>query len=652
MPVIDLGTGNALPAAKPGSGVIDLASGRHVSEQNFDFEAERQRLLKEMNQEIGPLEAGLIAAGRGLTKIARGLGVIAPEDPLTTEAFKDLKKQRPVATITGEVLGEAAPFIMPGMGVAGIAGTGTRLAATGALGATEGLLIARGEGRSAEEQVISAGIAGTVASAFELALPRIGRIGRRTIRRVLGKEPSKPVVDSMGNISDEFRQALKAENRTFDDVLKVIDDEIADDVLDPQQVSRKAFIEAQGLKPTRAQITREATDFQAQQELAKTSGHVRASLEGQEAALTTRFREAVTGTGGNAGQPTSTITDALVDKATVLDKKIGTLYKQAREAAPGQQNVRLSKLAAKLRELAPTNRRADGNIEAILGDLKTRGVIDDNFNIKGKISVETAEGVRQLMNELYNPQNSFANGGLRQLKDALDDDVFKAAGADVFRDARAAKHSFEKELSRAKISKFDSRKANLVRDVLENKIDPDRFSEQVVFSKKWRATDLKQLKDYVSTNPAGKSAFNDLRADVMDDITRKAFIGPVDKNGFQALSRDKLQRTLDSIGKEKLSVLFTPDERRFLTNMLEVSKLREPVRGTFLGQGPSAQAIGRLVTMLHRTPLVGDVIEAVTLDHSGRVAIKSAVSRLPQSGSPLGQAVGLGAAAAINQEKE
>lgn len=658
MTVIDLESGQrqAGTGSAPSGRIIDLDSGQFSNaiahQQTFDFEAERQRILEDMNADIGPLEAGLIAAGRGLTKIGRALGIANPEDPITSQAFNDLKDQQGAATLVGEIFGEAAPFLIPGLGVSAIAGTGVRVAATGALGAAEGLLISKGEGRSGEEQAMSAGIGGAVASAFELVLPRLGRIGRRVIRRVRGKEPSVPVVDKMGNISDEFRDALKAENRTLDDVLQVIDDEVAEDFADPEQVARKAFLESQGLKPTRAQITREAADFQAQQEAAKSTSRVRTALEEQEAALTTRFQQAVTGTGGEAGQATSTITDALVDKATVLDQKIGTLYKQARERSPGVKNVRLGKLANKLRELAPANRRTNGNIEAVVGDLQSKGVLDKNMKVVGKIDVETAEDVRKLMNELYDPSNSFGNTVLRDLKQSLDDDVFKAAGDDVFRDARAAKHAFESELARAKISKFDSRKANLVRDVLENKIDPDRFAEQVVFSKKWRSADLQQLKDYVSTNPAGKQAFDDLRADVMDEIKNRAFIGPVDKNGFQALSRDKLQRAINNVGKDKLAVLFSPDERRFLDNMLEVGKLREPVRGTALGRGPSAQAIGRLALTLNKLPLLGDIIEAISVDQKGRLAVKTAVKRLPKSGSPISQAAGVGAVAATNQENE
>jgi hypothetical protein len=338
----------------------------------------------------------------------------------------------------------------------------------------------------------------------------------------------------------------------------------------------------------------------------------------------------------------------LTEKATVLDQEISDFYDLARDVAPGEQNVRFDSLGRKLKELAPSNRRTGGNIEAIVGDLQSKGVLDDNFKIIGRVDVETAEDVRKLANELFDPQNGFGNAKLREIKDALDDDVFRAAGDDIFKQARAAKTSFERELTRAKISKFDSRKANIVRDILENKIDPDRMVEQTVFSKKWRATDLKQLKDYISTGDAGKAAFDDLRAETLEAIKVKSFIGPEDAQGFQRISRDRLQKALSTVGDGKMSVLFSPKERKFLSDMVTTAKILEPVRGTALGRGPSAQAVRRLEDKLTELPVIGEVFE-----FSARGALKAKPKRIIQTlPSPARSAAGVGAVAALPQEQE
>lgn len=609
-------------------------------------------------EQITPTEAALIGAGRGFTTLGRAVGLADPEMPGEREAFGRLEKQFPVATTVGEVAGESAPFLIPGLGVAGLTARTAQVAGSVGLGATEAGLIARGRGEDIEQQISTAGLGGAVAGALDLALPVIGRIGGALVRRVLGKEATGPVVDAAGKPTAELQQALDASGMSIDDINQEAQKILAQapPSAAPEQAVRKAILEAEGLTPTKAQVTRNAADFQAQQEAAKTSGRVREALETQDAILTSRFNQAVLETGGQIETPTSTVTDALVGKATVLDDEVSRLYKSAREAAPGEKNVKAVRLVHQLRQSAGKNTASGGAIEAVVGELKSRGVLDPGGKLVGKIDVETAEEVRKLMNQLYDPQNSFRNGLLRELKDTLDDDVFSAAGKDVFDQGRSAKAAFEKELSRAKISKFDSRKANLVRDVLENKISPDSFTDDVVFSKKWRSEDLKQLKDYISTNPDGAKAFDDMRADTLSKIQAKAFVGPEDAAGNRALSRAALEAQFKKIGTAKMDVLFTKKERQFLKSMMNIAKLREPVRGTALGKGPSAQAIAQLEKKLADLPVIGNLVQFIDVDVQGRAALKGKPISLPRQVGQTEQALrgisGPAGAALITQEEQ
>ena len=606
---------------------------------------------RELIESISPLEAALIGAGEGFTTIGRGLGIADQATPDEKESFEQLRQAQPSATV-GKVVAEAAPFLVPGLGAANIVSTPARVAATVGLGASEGGIIAKGEGKDVGTQLLSAGIGGTVAGAIELGLPIIGRLGGSLIRRVLGKSPKGSVVDSLGNPSQEFTRALDEAGLTFEDMLDSTIKELKGAVTDPGQAARKALLESEGLKPTTAQVTRKAADFQAQQEAAKTSTKVRSALQRQDALLSTRFDNAVLETGGQAAKPTNTVIDSVVEKASVLDKEVSRLYKVAREVAPGEKNVRPNSLIETIRRLSPQNRKGGFNVESIVGDLQSKGLIDKDLNIKGRVSVETAEDARQFMNKLYDPQNGFGNDQLRQLKEALDADVFRSAGKDVFNQGRAAKTAFEKELSRAKISKFDSRRANLVRDVLENKINPDTLAKDVVFSKKWRDTDIKQLKDYLSTTETGKAAFNDLRADVLQNIKNKAFIGAVDEQGFQALSRDKLEKALKEVGASKMNVLFTSKERGFLNRMLNVSKIREPVRGTVLGEGPSGQAINKLRAEIRKGSILANLADSFSFDKAGKAVLKASPDKVarPLLGSQPRQAIALGSGAAVSGE--
>ncbi len=462
--------------------------------------------------------------------------------------------------------------------------------------------------------------------------------GLGLIRKFNRASKAERAVNPDGTPTPELQEALKESGQTQQDIAQQAEEFIARQSpgQDPGDVTRKAFLESQGLvdeaAPTTAQVSRTAEDFQAQQEAAKTSGRVRERLETQEAILTSRFDNAVLETGGEAVTPTSPVIDAITSKATVLDNRISELYQQAREIAPEAKNIKLNALGGRLRQLMPSDRATGGAIRSIVGDLQSRGVMDNKFKIVGKIDVETAEQVRKGMNELFDPQNGFRNGKLRALKDALDDDVFRAAGEDTFKEARKAKAEFERDLSRAKISKFDSRKKNLVRDILENKIDQDRFSDVVVFGKSWRAEDLQQLKSYIQTTEGGVQAFDDLRADVLSKIKEKSFVGPEDASGNRTLSRDKLEKAINSIGQNKLGVLFNGKERKFLDDMVKVARLREPVRGTALGRGPSAQAVASLEKRLKEVPVLGALLELVDFDIQGRAVIKGK----PRKATPEG----------------
>jgi len=612
---------------------------------------ERRALL----ESISPAEAGFIALGKGFSDVGRGVGIMDQPDQTEQQAFKELETLNPTATTIGEVAGQAAPFVPLGMGAGLIASTPLRVAATTALGATEGATISRGQGRDIGEQIFSAGVGGSAAGALELGLPIIGRLGGKIVRRVLGKAPDGAVIDAAGKPSQELIKALKKEGVEFSDLVDDAVKEMKVGAIDPEQAARKAFLESQGLTgeaaPTRAQITRAVDDFSIQQEALKSSGRVEKRIAAQDRVLSTRFNDAIEATGGDVNLPTSSIADSLVQKANVLDDEISTLYKRARSNTSGEKVVRFTELSKKLKELAPLNQRAGGNISAVFDTLKQKGLIDKKFKPTGRLGVEETETqVRQLINQLYDTSKSGGdpvNSVLRELKSSLDDDVFKAAGDDLFLSARKAKHRFESDLTRAKVSKFDSRTKNLVRDVLENKdsVAPDRFTDNVVFGKSWRDTDLAQLKDYISTEGHGKAAWNDLRADVLQKIKEKSFIGPEDANGFQSLSRDKIEKAIDSIGMNKMKVLFSPEEIGFLTNLKKVAQMREPRKMTQKGFGPSAKAIMALEKKLKDMPIIGAVFGFIDIDSAGRMAVRSKAQNIATKtiGSQIRTPLALGA---------
>ncbi len=102
-----------------------------------------------------------------------------------------------------------------------------------------------------------------------------------------------------------------------------------------------------------------------------------------------------------------------------------------------------------------------------------------------------------------------------------------------------------------------------------------------------------------------------------------------------------------------MNVLFTGEEQKLLKDLLQVAKLREPVRGTALGRGPSAQAIAKSVAgiesrLAQSQNILGALVAAVGFDKKGRAVIKGTAERVstPSLSSP-GRSAAATAAAAI-----
>lgn len=613
----------------------------------------RRRELQRLAAEEGPLEAAAIGAGRGLTTLARGLGIADPESDIERQAFEELERQRPVSTTIGEVAGEAAPFLLPGGLAAKAATVPGRVAASGLVGATEAGLIVKGRGAGDAATAQAAGIGGIIAGGLEVALPIIGRLGSRLFRKLTGRNPTAPILDASGNPSPELQEALDKSGLSFED-LNVEANRLlqSGEAVDAKSVARRAFLEDQGIVPTRAQVTGEAADFQAQQELAKTSNRVRRALETQEEQLGSQFENAITSTGGSANRSTSSAIDHIADRSIELDSAISNAYKQARASAPTAKVVGVDRLIKEMRSVAGSENITGGIVGAVKDTLRNKGILGDKgFKPQGRVSAEVAEEVRIEMNALFNSLTPRGREKLRDFKNALDDDVAEAVGVDIFQEARASKAKFERDLSRAKVNKFDTRKKNLVRDILENKVNPDRFLDDAILTRSTRSADVEQLKRFMLLDGEGPGvdAWNDVRAEAMQRIRDTAF---KEVAGEAVLSRAGLQSALDKFGRDKLRILFSGEERKFLDDMLKVSKLREPVRGTALGRGPSAQAIGRLENVVKRIPLIANVFEGIATGTAGRIALRQPSLTAPLRTLPAGVSAVLPAAGAIAVQQE
>ena len=178
--------------------------------------------MRQFAEEKGTL--GTIGTGfsRGLNTLGQGLESLTGLDiPLTSpeteqekQEWQVLQEYNPIASATGEILGEAAPFLIPGGAIARVGSMGGRVAAGAGLGATEGGLIAAGKG---QDIASGTGKGAAIAGTMEAVLPVFGRLAKDLYQKVSGKTVTQ-VTDESGNLLPEIERTLQSAGVNLDDV--------------------------------------------------------------------------------------------------------------------------------------------------------------------------------------------------------------------------------------------------------------------------------------------------------------------------------------------------------------------------------------------------------------------------------------------------
>jgi hypothetical protein len=547
---------------------------------------------------LGRLGAGFQI---GLREDARGVGLGGADDE-TLAAEKALTESSVLARI-GSLAGNVAPFLPASLSAGGVASLPLRTASQSAIGAAEGGIVSSGTGGDYADIIKSSLAGAAIGGGAEILGSAVNSAGSALIAKY-GKKGS--ALDPAGNPTPELQEALQQEGVSFDqlvgDVESVITRESGE--LTPERAARNQAREDAfrrfGLEPTEAQRTRDKSLFIEQQDRFKTGGPVAERLEGQEQALSESVAQAVKNTNGSPVDVATSPIQAVVNRSLKEDAEISDLYKSARESAPTAKNVKFNNASMVLRKYAGDDQLSGGVISSLRSSMERNGALT-GFNPTGRMSVDSAEKFRQEANSIFPSTNDRGKMILREFKDAIDKDTGAAVGEDWYKQARSAKAKFESGLDREKFNKFDERKVNLVRDILNNKITPDQIEKGSLIrsGSKYQAQDLSDLKRYLMSGDAedqiaGIKAWNDIRASAMQSIKDKAFVGAETELGTKQLSRAKLEDAIKEIGRQKFNVLFDQQEQKFLKDLTELARYKEAPSGTALGSGPTGAAIERL----------------------------------------------------------
>lgn len=381
----------------------------------------------EVIENLGPNEAFMVGMGEGFYSVGEGVGLLEDRDPEQREMDKALRARQEGAGV-GKFTGQALPFLVPGGAISNIASTPVRIGAMGGLGATEGNIIARGEGGDTNQIIKATGLGFLIGTLGEAALPAVNSLGRKYVRHLKKGNVSDDILNKIsvgpdGTPSPEFKKILDENGVEFGDFARGAAEGFDDPVMNAQ---RKKIFDDMGLDITEAQRTRNADLFNMQQDALRREGPIKTALERQEEILDQRMKGEIGGIGGVSQRANSSPIEAIMDKATQLDDEISDLYKLAREQAPEDKVIKFNKAIENLRSNAPQDQMSNGTVRALNMKMRDMGVMNDEWKAIGKVDLNTSEELRKFANRIYGNANPEGRQIIREFKNALDDDVFKS----------------------------------------------------------------------------------------------------------------------------------------------------------------------------------------------------------------------------------
>jgi len=328
---------------------------------------------------------------------------------------------------------------------------------------------------------------------------------------------------------------------------------------------RTADINAVGVGTPRAgAVTGNPVQLSREMELSKSwtpSGEKMAGqLETERLALRGFADDIGLKTGGTPGAEAadrgSAVMQALNGVDGWYDDNIRTLYREAEKRA-AEKGSSIPMLGT-IKEIQNNQSKFLGTQEgtALLSGLQRRmqelGIIADAGNgrvVAKGVTAAQAESLRQYLGEVWTPRTSRV---ISTLKNSIDDDVTRSAGADIYNSARKLR------ATKARLLDDPSGVAKLLEETGINRaVATERVPE---FIARLDNSQLNHIKSTLSDMPtdelnqAGSQAWNEVRAHIWQDIVNKS----TGRNG--AWNAARFSEEINRIGTGRLRVLFSPDE--------------------------------------------------------------------------------------------
>lgn len=582
----------------------------------------RQKILDEMNAELSTVDRFLVGAGRGLTNVARGVGLAEQEDPATRQAFKGLAEESIVAQ-AGEIVGEASPFLLAaplaGPGLATSVGgrvlipAATRalpkVAAAGTLGALEGGILTRGRGGSNVEAVGGTVAGGVLAGTIETMLPVLGRMGRAVFDK-LGRKPKGPLLTPDGAPTRELQAALEETGTTFEDLTSRAFATVNKPGVDPAQAVRAARFKSQGIPSTAGDITQDFGQQTAEQRILSQAGTAagdplrQVKLQQSEA-----FKAKVSELVDTLGVPEDTgdsLKAALTSRKRTLKAQKNKLYEEV-AATPGINDIpfitdEIAKALPSPQELRRLSRIAGGQVAATrdlmveFGVDQTEDAVEAFTKAGGEItplSLGNFEEFRQAIGQIERADITgaaqVATGPIKAALDAEADliaDRVQAAGlagGPVIAKLKKARALVRREKTEFSPKAITGRLIDVARkDGVTPIIEASKAAEAVLRPSAPIEHLQRTLSSLHKAGPKGRKAIGNMQASVIMNALEDALKAPSRKTGgIETIGGNQFAKSLSKFGEDKLAMLFRGKERQLqrLANLKQTALDIEPTAG-------------------------------------------------------------------------
>ena len=463
-------------------------------------------------------------------------------------------------------------------------------------------------------------VLGPVASNLKLASSSDFAALDNQIKKYQRKKQLKEVqvFNPDGSITPEAQNIVKRANQEND----------AEMQFTPEMVENYNVFVQYGITPTRANVTQSIDDKRDQTEALKREGPVAERVAEQQRRQREVFEARKDGIKkvsviGRA-RTGEIVFDAISDFADQSEGAIRNAYQLAKEeGAIEGRGITLEPLAIAVKSQMGKDRQAGGVVSALETELIAQGILIRNADGKvvpnqglaRNITVDQAESIRKYLNRLFDSSkgNKGATDLINLFKRLIDESVENAVGKDIFKEARRLNTQYKKTIERTRKSRRDKSRANLLEKILTSTVEPDKVVSRL---EQAGIDDFKGVMNFLRSDESGAigtQALQNIKASFFRKLLEASTKQGSTVMGEPDITFVPMQKFVNKLKQNgKYELIFDEAERKFITDMLRVSKARATDRLIASGDGPSGFAVNQAKEFAQRAflakiPIFGEV---------------------------------------------